>query len=172
MISREEDIMTTSDKDEQEDEHDIDTRNTNHQSPVSKEEQPIIDPVNVDTPGWKSSQGDQGSGVFGTGREKPLDDGQKAEEEAPTEENVSGTSTGVGGEVAPVGGQIPGPGQVRVRGASKEDQERYDKLLAYIENKREEKKLKEDEDKQRMEKMKQKEQRWSLMREAVKFLRE
>ena len=116
---------------------------------------PIKDPVNVDTPGWKSSQGDQGSGVFGTGGEKSLDDGQKAEEEAPTEEYVSGTRTGVGGEVAPVGGQIPGPdedpkteaeegekdprdGQVRVRGASKEDQERYDKLMDYIENKREE----------------------------------
>ena len=61
---------------------------------------------------------------------------------------------------------------MRVRRASKVDQGRYDKLLAYIEKKREKKKLKEDEDKQRMEKMKQKEQRWSLMREAVKFLRE
>ena len=106
-----------------------------------------VNPVNVDTPGLKSSQGGQGSGVFGTGRDKSMTDGQKGEEETPTEENVSGTRTGVGGEVAPVGGQIPGPdedpkpeaeegdkyprdGQVRVRGASKEDQGRYDKLLA------------------------------------------
>ena len=113
--------MTTSNKDEeitgletkqQEDEHDIDTKIINLPSPVAKEEQPTKDPVNVDTPGWKSSQGDQGSGVFGTvnpvnvdtpglkssqggqgsgvfgtGREKSLTDGQKGEEEAPTEEN-------------------------------------------------------------------------------------
>ena len=99
--------MPTRNKDEQGDEQDIDTKKVNNQSPVSKEEQPITDPVNVDTPGWKSSQGDQGSGVFGTGREKSFTDGQKGEEEAPTKENVSGTRTGVGGEVEPVGGQIP-----------------------------------------------------------------
>ena len=39
---------------------------------------PLKDPVNVGTPGWKSSQGDQGSGVFGTGGEKSLDEWKKS----------------------------------------------------------------------------------------------
>ena len=43
------------------------------------------DPVNVDTPGWKSSQGDQGSGVFGTGGEKSLDDGERQKRKHPQE---------------------------------------------------------------------------------------
>ena len=62
---------------------------------------PSKDPVNVETPGWKSSQGDQGSGVFGTGGDKPT-----VAEEKEEEKDASGTGTGVGGEVAPVGGRV------------------------------------------------------------------
>jgi hypothetical protein len=131
VISRKEDIMHTSNKDEQ----DKDTKKFSNQTPESEEKQHLNGPVNVDKPGWKSSQGDQGSGVseavspvnvdtsgwkssqggqgsgvldFETGRDMPMN-GQNGEEETSGEKNVSGIGTDVGGEVASVGGQIPGP---------------------------------------------------------------
>ena len=72
---------------------------------------PSKDPVNVDTPGWKSSQGDQGSGAIGTEGEETLgvlDVEEKTGEKPLKEEDVPGTGTGVGGEVAPVGDQVHG----------------------------------------------------------------
>ena len=50
--------------------------------------EPLGDPVNVDTPGWKSSQGDQGSGVFGTGGAKSLDAERKVEEEEKSQHDL------------------------------------------------------------------------------------
>ena len=144
--------------------------------------EPLGDPVNVDTPGWKSSQGGQGSGVFGTGGENPTD--AEEEEIKSTEGDAPGTEAGVGGEVAPGGGQMQGPAgadgdhgeqepiQIKVKGATEEDNERYRKLLAYMEALKEEKHLKEEEDKERLEEKRKKQQRWELMRESIRFLKE
>ena len=62
--------------------------------------------------------------------------------------------------------------QVWVQGAREEDNIRYRDFLKYMEDKREEYKNKQKEDEERMTSQKRKEQRWALMKESVKFLRE
>ena len=62
--------------------------------------------------------------------------------------------------------------QVWVQGALEEDNIRYRSFLKYMEDKREENKTKQMGDEKRMANQKQKEQRWALMKESVKFLKE
>ena len=190
--------MPTSNKDEQ----DIDTKKVSNQTPESEEKQHLNGPVNVDKPGWKSSQDDQGSGVsedvspvnvdtsgwkssqggqgsgvfdFETGRDMPMTR-QSGEEETSREENVSGTRTDVGGEVASVGGQIPGPDQVDipswVKGGKEEDNQRYRDLLQYMEEKRKDARNLLAADEERKRESKKKKESWALLRESTQFLKE
>ena len=133
-------------KDQQERKEESEERPVHEEKPQPEESTLDLhkDPVNVDSPVWKSSQGGQGSGDPREGGAKSK--GKKEDQQG--KEDVPGTRTGVGGEVAPVGDQVHGPeeGQVWVTGASEEDQDRYRKLMAYIEKSREEKIQKETED--------------------------
>jgi hypothetical protein len=59
-----------------------------------------------------------------------------------------------------------------VEGASRSDNDRYRSFLAYMEEKREETRLRLKEDEDRKDVAKKKEESWDLMKEAVKFLKE
>ena len=58
-----------------------------------------------------------------------------------------------------------------IQGATSEDNERYRVFLAYMEEKREEARMRIQEDEDRKREAKSKEDSWQLMKEAVSFLR-
>ena len=63
-------------------------------------------------------------------------------------------------------------GGVWVKGATRSDNDRYRSFLAYMEEKREEARLRLQEDEDRKDDARRKEESWDLMKEAVKYLKE